>query len=92
MSPSPEVEAVMSRCQSLLEEGLVKGVPDSNLVALYLATTEVIERADLPSIVRVIKEGIDEAAARSQEALVRELAFVVLLYRSRSTPNGDLSS
>jgi hypothetical protein len=74
-----EVEATLTRSQNLVDQGIVSGVRDAQITALYLAASEVIAAADLERVVCLVRESLNTTAVGPREDLVRRLAVLVLV-------------
>lgn len=82
-----EIDAIIRRSNALVREGIVAGVRDSELIALYLAASEAVETMESPRLVAIVKEGLDENTINEKRDLLIKVAIHVLI-RLASERNG----
>lgn len=82
MAPSlqfNEIDTIIDRSHTLVNEGVVSGVRDRQLTALYIAAQEEAEKMDLPRLIEVVKHGLNEEVVEAKRDLVIKVAIRILI-------------
>ena len=75
-----EIDTIIDRSHALVSEGVVSGVRDREITALYIAASEEAERMDLQRLIEIVKQGLDERVVVTKRDLFIEVAIPVLVH------------